>query len=170
MHYDLLFSWTRQLSNSTLFNLATLGGLGRRLAAPGTWGSLIGLLVYAWVLCYLPPLSYVLVYGLCLFGAIGVCGEAARRSGQKDPSYLFLDEVVAMPLCFAGLAGGRACPSFLTLCVGFGLFRLLDIYKPGYIAKAESLPSGLGIVGDDVAAALSTCLILHALHLFHLLS
>ncbi len=38
--------------------------------------------------------------------------------------------------------------------VGFGLFRLFDIWKPSPARQAERLPAGLGVMADDLVAGL----------------
>jgi phosphatidylglycerophosphatase A len=36
--------------------------------------------------------------------------------------------------------------------LAFGLFRLLDVAKPGWIDRAQSLPGGWGVMADDLLA------------------
>jgi phosphatidylglycerophosphatase A len=43
-----------------------------------------------------------------------------------------------------------------------GCFRLLDIWKPLGIRRAQALPGGAGIVADDLLAGLYTNLLLQA--------
>jgi len=45
---------------------------------------------------------------------------------------------------------------------GIALFRVFDIWKPFGIRRLEELKDGVGIMADDLAAGLLTCLILHA--------
>jgi len=74
-----------------------------------------------------------------------------------------LDEFVAMPLCFLGWQNlTYAVPQrWIIFLAGFALFRLFDIWKPLGIRKLQYLPAGWGIVVDDVAAALASCVVLH---------
>jgi phosphatidylglycerophosphatase A len=145
--------------------LATLGPLGR-LPAPGTWGSAAGLLW--WFLLVEPILGrhglghQVGFSLLVVLAAVFLCGAAAALIGRKDPPEVILDEAACMPLVFVGLPD-------LTLpwvLVGFLLFRVLDIAKPLGIARLQRLPSGLGIVADDLAAALVANALLHLLRVF----
>jgi phosphatidylglycerophosphatase A len=157
-------NWPRFLTSTFVLGLATLGPVGRRLPAPGTWGSLAGL-VYFWMF-YVDRLSLlpaILLSVLGLYVAVGFCGEAEFRLGRKDPGEVILDEFVAMPLCFIGwpvLLG--VAPWWAVLLAGFAFFRLFDITKPFGIYQLQDLPAGWGIVIDDVAAALAACATLHA--------
>jgi phosphatidylglycerophosphatase A len=84
-----------------------------------------------------------------------ICGEAEFRLGEKDPGCVILDEMVAMPLCFVTSAGLRNRFSmWVILLGGFLLFRFFDIVKPFGIKKLQNFNGGIGIVVDDLAAAI----------------
>jgi phosphatidylglycerophosphatase A len=157
--------WPRFLPSATVLSFATLGPIGRKLPAPGTWGSVAGLLYFT---VFFYPFGW---FGTLLFGAVGVylavalCGEAEFRLGRKDPGEVILDEFVAMPLCFLGwTALIDPLPVWAVFLAGFGLFRFFDILKPLGIRKLQDLPAGWGVVMDDVVAALAACLTMHALN------
>jgi len=157
-------NWPRFLPSTLVLGLATLGPLGRRLPAPGTWGSLAGLMYFT--VFFVDRLSLIPAIVLCTLGlylAVGFCGEAEFRLGRKDPGEVILDEFTAMPLCFIGWpALLDVAPRWAIFLAGFALFRLFDITKPCGINKLQDLPAGWGIVIDDVAAALAACATLHA--------
>ncbi len=151
-----------------VLNFATLGPVGRIRKAPGTWGSVAGLLYFT---LFFYDVGW---FGTLLFGAVGIyvsvamCGEAEFRLGRRDPGEVVLDEFVAIPFCFFGwrevavLLPNWAAP-WAVFLAGFALFRLFDIWKPGPIGKLQDLPDGWGVVADDIAAALAACLTLHVL-------
>jgi phosphatidylglycerophosphatase A len=161
-------AWARRLPTALVVGVATLGPVGQRLPAPGTFGSLAGtLLVWAAFRGVGAPLLALACVGLGYL-AVGLCGEAEVRMGRRDPGEVILDEVVAMPVCFLGwelLAPAPGLETWVLLAVGFALFRFFDIVKPGFIHRLQDLPGGWGVVVDDTAAALATCLCLHAGHL-----
>jgi phosphatidylglycerophosphatase A len=159
--------WTRSLPTPIVLGWATLGPVGRRLPAPGTWGSAAGL-VYFFVFFGWPGLgviSSLIVSAVAAYLAIAICGEAEIRLAKHDPGEVILDEVVAMPLCFLGwqwIVG--PVPAWVVVLAGFVLFRVYDIWKPLVINSLQSLPGGWGVVLDDTAAALATCATLHLAH------
>jgi phosphatidylglycerophosphatase A len=160
-------SWPKDLPSEGVLGLATLGPIGMRMRAPGTWGSAVGVLFFV-VCCF----SYGIVENLIAsallaYFAVGICGEAEIRMGRRDPGEVILDEFVAMPLCFLGwqMIVGPGLLEFLGLLIaGFALFRFYDIKKPLVINSLQDLPGGWGIVIDDTAAALATCATLHLAH------
>jgi phosphatidylglycerophosphatase A len=154
--------WPRFLPTQMVMTFATVGPVGRIRRAPGTWGSVAGLLYFT---VFFVQQS---VWGTLIFGAAGVylavamCGEAEFRLGQRDPGHVVLDEFVAMPLCFiAWPALRQVAPPWAIFLTGFALFRFYDILKPLGIRKLQDLPDGWGVVADDVAAALATCGTMH---------
>lgn len=155
--------WPRWLPAKLVVAVATLGPLGTRLPAPGTWGSLAGVL---YTLVFFGRFGWVptlLITILLSYVAVGLTGEAARRLGKSDPGEINLDEFIVMPLVYLGWqsASFTGWPSWAVLGVGFGLFRLFDILKPLGIVRLQRWPGGWGIVADDFAAALAACGSLH---------
>ena len=137
--------------------IATVGGLGRLPAAPGTLGSVVGALLGWWTA--LQP-SWLLRLGCVAAGVvIGVLasGAAARDRDAHDPADVVIDEVVGMWAVFAVMPQLIHTGWFALLA--FGLFRAFDIFKPPPLKLLERLPGGWGILLDDLGAAAYTCLI-----------
>jgi phosphatidylglycerophosphatase A len=161
--------WPRFLPTAWVVACATLGPVGRIRKAPGTWGSVAGLLYFTTLFA-----GRIGDIGLIFFGMAGVyfsvalCGEAEFRLGERDPGKVVLDEFVAMPLCFIGWTRfGDVVPdnyNWAIFLTGFALFRLFDILKPFGISKLQDLPGGWGVTIDDTAAALAACATMHAAH------
>src|SRR5262245_53097009 len=88
------------LVNSLKLWLAQGFGIGRIPFAPGTFGSLLGLLWFALLIS--TSKLWVLIAGTLLGLGLSVwlCGEGERILKQKDPGSVVLDEVAAIPLCF----------------------------------------------------------------------
>jgi phosphatidylglycerophosphatase A len=126
-------------------------GFGAGLAprAPGTFGALLGLPLAA-ALAQAPVFGAALV--LVLLSALGVwcCDIAGRRLGVSDHPAIVWDEVVGMALTL--LAVPLTWPHYL---LGFALFRAFDILKPWPVGALDrSVGGGLGVMLDDLAAAL----------------
>ncbi len=155
--------WPRLLPDRVVLGLATLGPVGRRLRAPGTWGSVAGLLYFTVFFYPLDTAGLLLLSAAGAYLAVAFCGEAAFRMRRKDPGEVILDELVAMPLCFLGWRdlAAQGWPNWAIFLGGFALFRLYDIAKPFGIRRLQNWPAGWGIVADDIAAALASCFTLH---------
>jgi phosphatidylglycerophosphatase A len=122
-------------------------GTGRSPVAPGTLGTLPGVLLYP-LLASLPLPIYAGIVALLAVIGIGLCGRAARLLGQADPPSVVWDEIVAVLITLAG-----SPPGWATAAAGFALFRLFDIWKPWPIGWIDRhVHGGLGIMLDDIAA------------------
>jgi Phosphatidylglycerophosphatase A and related proteins len=162
--------WPKFLPTRWVVNIATLGPLGRVRRGPGTVGAFAGLLYFTVFFATLPPPHAwwltILLSVPALYLGVAICGEAEFRLGQRDPGGVILDEFVVMPLCFIGWqwlpAEWVAQWRWAIFLGGFGLFRLFDIAKPLGISRLQNLPGGWGVVADDFAAALASCVVLHA--------
>ena len=142
-------------------------GIGRISFGPGTLGALIGML---WFLVLLAPGNFWLYLAGMIAGiavSVWLCGVAEKKLNQSDPPSVILDEIVAMPLCFATWIamfwyknGTMPHTEFFfsfatwpwTLGV-FAAFRLFDVAKPWPVRQSQSLPGGWGVTVDDVLAA-----------------
>ena len=142
-------------------------GIGRIPVAPGTFGSLVGLVWFALLL--LTGSLWLFIAGTLAAIALSIwlCGAAEQTLGQKDPGCVVLDEIAALPVCFLGWVavqswqtGSLPAPAYffsartwpLTLGV-FVAFRFFDVAKPWPVCQSQSLPGGWGVTVDDVLAA-----------------
>lgn len=137
-------------------NLLAFGfGTGLSPMAPGTAGSLLGLAL-AWVTVELPIAVRILVTIVLIGSGVWICGESARRIAVHDHPGIVWDEIAGIYLALL-----VAPPSIWGWALGFGLFRLFDVWKPWPIRDLDHrLQGGLGIMLDDLVAALYTALIL----------
>jgi len=143
--------------------LATCGGVGSLPVAPGTWGSLVGVLVgvIAARLLSHPQGLFFLIATFILFA--WVCGKAARALDDPDPSSVILDEVWGMAAIVMALPWLVSVWSHLI--VGFMIFRAFDVAKPPPLRELEKLSGGWGIMADDLGAAAYTMLLLWVIHI-----
>ena len=147
-------------------SLSTLGPIGDKLPAPGTFGSIAGILVFS-ALIWFTSISSIYIVGIfVILFVLGIplCTHAEILLNKSDPPEVIWDEFTATPIvfifCLEDLNPESLNRSLLFLCVGFILFRIFDIAKPIGIKKLQSLPNGLGVMIDDLAAALvSACLL-----------
>ncbi len=157
------FFWTRVFPSGFVNAVASLG-FGGKVKAPGTWGSAAGLLFYTVFFQNSTVLFCAVLGAVSIYLACAFCDESEKRLGAHDPGRIILDEFVAMPLVFLGVqawVGRGILPVWGILLLGFALFRLFDVFKPFGIRGIQKLPGGVGVVMDDVAAALWACVTLH---------
>ena len=135
--------------------LATGLGAGYSPIAPGTAGTVVGLLLF-WPVALLPfPYPVAATIVLFLLG-VQAATIVERESGLKDPGIVVVDEIVGIWISLLFL------PWTLPYAAGaFLLFRVFDVVKPFPARLAESrLPRGWGIVCDDVVAGIYANLVL----------
>ena len=130
--------------------LATGFGTGFSPFASGTVGTCIALPMVWAVWQYLPdwPLQLVFAVALTLL-AIPICGLAEKHYQTKDDGRIVADEYLIFPICMIGLPVQP-----VMLAVAFITARIFDIWKPQPANRLQSVKGGLGIVLDDVIAAL----------------
>lgn len=135
------------LERTLLILLGTGFGAGFAPSAPGTWGSLVGVLLAGGAKAALPA-WFPLIASLVILISVPVCGALGRLWNSKDPQRVVLDEIAALFLIQIWF------PVTLPVMIAqFLWFRLFDILKPFPARQGESLPGGWGIVADDLLAA-----------------
>lgn len=138
--------------------VATLGGIGWTPWAPGTWGSVVGLLLGLLAARTLGPSHAFLLLVLTFLGCASCCARAERQLDRHDPPAVILDEVWGMAAILVALPGStRSVPRLLAALL---LFRFFDIVKPPPVKRLARLPGGWGIMADDLGAALYTIAVL----------
>jgi phosphatidylglycerophosphatase A len=142
----------------TVLFIATGAYVGKIPFAPGTFGSLLGL-----VACYLLSLVPVAVAAVILVALILISVWASEHAekliGKKDPGSVVIDEVAGMVITMIGVPFG-----VVTATAGFFLFRFFDILKPPPVRFfQDDLPGGSGIVMDDVAAGIIANILLRVM-------
>jgi len=135
--------------------LATGCFVGNIPTAPGTFGSIAGLL-FCLFLSRASFLFASLIVVVFIIFAVWIAGEAEKIIKQKDPGRIVIDEIAGIMVTLLGLPF-----NYISVISGFFIFRILDIIKPFPIRTIENkLSGGAGIVMDDVAAGfLSNCLL-----------
>jgi phosphatidylglycerophosphatase A len=138
--------------------LATGCGSGYSPVAPGTAGTVVGVLLYFPLTCFSGS-----VYLLFLLGFTAVAVYVARETEvifhQKDAPCIVIDEVAGLLWTMIFVS-----PSIYAVITGFILFRFFDIVKPFPVGLLQDkLPGGYGVVGDDVMAGIYSNLVLQML-------
>ncbi|MFH1654171.1 MAG: phosphatidylglycerophosphatase A [Pseudomonadota bacterium] len=124
--------------------------LGHIPVGPGTFGSLIGVLIYYFICRWLSIPMQIVTFIPFFFLSVWVSNEAIKIYNDEDPKQVVIDEVAGILITYL------AHPfSWKMIIVGFILFRFFDILKPFPIKRVEKIfPGGWGIVMDDIVAGI----------------
>ena len=148
------------LSRKLTVFVATGFGLGLVTPiAPGTVGSLPGVLLALWLTQQHLPLQILACIGLSLI-AIPFCDAAEQVLQKKDDGRICADEWMLFPICVIGLP---LLQHLWLIPVCFVVARVCDIIKPPPARKLQELHGGFGIVIDDFFASLYALAINHAI-------
>jgi phosphatidylglycerophosphatase A len=128
--------------------VATAFGVGFVPFAPGTFGSLAGLVVFAAVRATGTPMVELAAIVVVFLAGAWAATSAERHFGHIDPGPVVIDEVLGMLVTLALIP-----VSVTGAVVGFVLFRLFDVVKPPPCNTLEALHGGWGIMSDDLMAA-----------------
>jgi phosphatidylglycerophosphatase A len=123
--------------------------------APGTWGSMVGVLLWV-AIAHLPLGTYWSIVGVLFVVGVISAGAAEKIVDRGDPGLVVIDEIVGQLITL-----GFAPVHPVAALAGFLLFRLFDILKPFPVNWLDNrLHGGLGIMLDDVMAGLYSLLVL----------
>lgn len=127
---------------------------GRIPIAPGTAGTVVGVLLYLLVRD-LSSLWYGAVcVGVTLLGT-WAAGYADCILRAKDSPSIVIDEIAGflVAMFLIPFAWG-------SVAAGFILFRFFDILKPWPLKRLQDVPGGPGVMLDDIGAGIYTNVIL----------
>lgn len=146
--------------------ILTFGFIGYFPIAPGTAGSIIGVLISYFLYQKFPYIEgqAVLVLLIILLTVLGayLCGKYNQLLfGKEDPGKVVVDEV-------AGVLIATSLPNIILqervswwyFLAGFMLFRFFDITKILGIKRLEKIPNGWGVMLDDTLAGMYSLLLL----------
>jgi len=151
------------MKHMTQWLIATGAGVGTLPKTPGTWGSLIPVLLV--LICGHFKVSPTWLIGVLL--AIIVLASIAtivlapwytKYYERKDPPQVVCDEVAGQSIALLGMAWvapNNHVPSFqwiLLVLLAFALFRVFDVWKPFIINNVQQLSAGWGVLADDILA------------------
>lgn len=132
-------------------------GSGLLPIMPGTWGTLIAIPLYL-LIAQLSFIPYLLITLLIALYASSVSDVLSQEIGLHDDPGMNIDEIVGYLVTMMA-----ASVSWWAVLLGFGYFRLFDIWKPWPISWVDqNVHGGVGMILDDVLAGL---LALFALYL-----
>ena len=147
-----------QLLHNPIHFLAFGFGSGLAPKAPGTFGTLVAVPIF-WCIQDWPAIYYGLWILISFAVGVYLCDRSAKQLGVHDHSGIVWDEMVGY---WATMMW--APPGWLWIGLGFVFFRFFDIVKPWPINWADRrVAGGLGIMLDDLLAALYAGLVMQAI-------
>ena len=155
--------------NKTLWAwlIGTFFGAGLLKPGPGTYGSISAVLLWYATAHLLHPAQIPLAIGTAIAAIlatlIGIPAATivARESGREDPGHVVIDEVAGQLIALIAIPA-----DWQHAALSLILFRLFDILKPPPIRQLERLPTGTGIMLDDVAAGLFALAVAQLIHIW----
>ncbi len=148
------------LKNSIANILASGLFVGKLPYAPGTFGTLVAipLILIYWNKGLMVQFSITMaVYLVGIWAATVIVGDTTGNTEKAhiDPDFVVIDEIAGYMVTMLAIE-----PTLIHLALGFVLFRIFDIFKPPPIKMFEKLPSGIGIMTDDIIAGVYAWIIL----------
>ena len=133
--------------------------------APGTWGSLAGI-ISAYFLLGLTNFStfcFLLILTI-IFGFQTTKRYLENNPEKSDPSEVVIDEVIGqwitiLPLVYVlNFAQTDKENLWIVWIWAFFSFRFFDIIKLGLVSWADNLKGALGVILDDIFAGIAAAL------------
>jgi phosphatidylglycerophosphatase A len=165
-------SATKGFQNTLAVLIATGLGSGKLRPAPGTWGSAAALF-FILFLSNFPTWAVFSFWFLIFIVGCWAAGRMDEIHGSGDNPSIVIDEWLGMALTTAFFD-----KTWLTLALGFFLFRIFDIAKlypvrnldqwSKKLAAQKSTPMlrGFGVIVDDLVAALQAAFVLFLVEKF----
>ena len=133
-------------------------GMGAMPVMPGTFATLAAIPLYL-VLIKLGLVLYVIITITAVLAGVYLCQKANDDFGTEDHPAAAWDEIAGFLIVMIAIP-----PTWYYIMLGFALFRYFDIAKPGPIGWIDrKVHGGLGVMLDDVAAALASWIILQTI-------
>jgi phosphatidylglycerophosphatase A len=132
----------------------TVFGVGYLPFAPGTFGSVVGLGLFSWLVGLSAQFYFLFILGVIVLGLL-TCGRMEKLTNRKDPGCIVIDEVAGMLLALSFMP-----PDPKIIFLGFLIFRILDTLKPYPSARFQNQPGAIGVIGDDLIAGIYTNIVL----------
>ena len=147
------FLHNKELLNDPSFHRAVASlGVGHVKGTPGTYGSLLGLILIVSVGRHVGiHLTVFLIFLVLAYLSIPRIGLAS----YEDPPEIVIDEVCGILLAFIGVP-----IHWMSLLLGFLLFRIFDVTKFFPLNWLEKRKGTNGIMLDDLGAGVYTWIIL----------
>ena len=142
--------------------ISTFFYVGFLKPAPGTWGSIAGIILAYTLLITMGFLTFLIILVFTIIiGFWSTKNYIKKSSGKSDPSEVVIDEVIGQWITVIPLGYILEIDEilkdglwFVWLWALFS-FRFFDIIKLGLIGWADNLDGALGVILDDILAGIA---------------
>ncbi|MDA9609558.1 phosphatidylglycerophosphatase A [Paracoccaceae bacterium] len=142
--------------------ISTFFYVGFLRPAPGTWGSIAGIILAYILLITTDFFSFCLILlFIILIGFWSTKNYIEKNSEQSDPSEIVIDEVIGQWIAVLPIGYMLQLPQvnieglWFVWIWAFISFRFFDIVKLGLVGWADSLDGALGVLLDDILAGIA---------------
>ena len=149
-----------------IFHFIAVGfGSGLINIAPGTWGSIVTLILFTIAETFINNLlSLLVIVFFFLIVFLMSCLVASNDADIKDDSRIVSDEMGGMLLTLYLIS--LISDEIFGYLIGFTLFRFFDIVKPWPISFVDqNLKNGFGVFLDDLIAGFLSFLVFFCFYL-----
>jgi phosphatidylglycerophosphatase A len=130
--------------------------------APGTWGSIVGIILAYIVLKIVTFITFcLLLLFVILIGFWSTKKYIEKNSKKSDPAEVVVDEVIGQWIAVLPIGYMIQLPEFnfeglwFVWAWAFVSFRFFDIVKLGLVGWADNLGGALGVILDDILAGIA---------------
>ena len=130
--------------------------------APGTWGSIVGIILAYILLRNITFMTFcLLLLFVILIGFWGTKKYIGTNSEKSDPAEVVVDEVIGQWIAVLPIGYMIQLPEFnfeglmFVWIWAFVSFRFFDIIKLGLVGWADNLGGALGVLLDDILAGIA---------------
>ena len=142
--------------------ISTFFYVGFLRPAPGTWGSIAGIISAYTLLITMGFLTFLLILLFTtIIGFWSTKNYIKKSSKKSDPSEVVIDEVIGQWITVLPIGYILEIDEFLrdglwfVWLWAFVSFRFFDIIKLGLIGWADNLDGALGVILDDILAGIA---------------
>ena len=154
----MLLPWLAKLNKF----ISTFFYVGFLRPAPGTWGSIAGIVLAYIILITMGLLTFFIIFLFTIIVGFWSTKNYLTNSSEKsDPSEVVIDEVIGQWITILPIAYILEIDEFpkdglwFVWLWAFVSFRFFDITKLGLIGWADNLGGALGVLLDDILAGIA---------------
>lgn len=145
----------KKVYNQIILFIATGAFIGYIPFAPGTFGSLLGILVYYFVSQYSNVYLSLIILGFLFIIGIFTADKAEIILHEHDSKKIVIDEITGMYISLFLIPLNP-----INIAISFLCFRIIDIFKPYPVSYIDThVKKGLGVMLDDIIGSIPANLI-----------